>query len=62
MPTTIFETTKFSYKISCNLMLVTLLDKINITTYFENVTVKLNVFYALNTHVKFCINWILFTI
>ena len=39
-----------------------LLNKINITTYFRNLTVELHVLYALNTHVKFCVNWILFTI
>ena len=39
-----------------------LLNKINITTYFENITVKLHVLYTLNTHVKFCVNQILFTI
>ena len=48
-----FIRTKFSYKISCNL---------NIITYFENLTVKLHIFYALNIHVKFCVDWILFTI
>ena len=45
--------TKFSYKI---------LNKRNITTYFENLMVKLHVLYVLNTHVKFCVNRILFTI
>ena len=30
--------------------------------YCENLTVKLHVIYILNTHVKFCVNWILFTI
>ena len=39
-----------------------LLNKINITTYFENLIVELYVLYALNIHVKFCVNWILFTI
>ena len=39
----------------------TLLNKINITTYFENLTVELHVLYALNIHVKFCVNRILFT-
>ena len=38
------------------------LNKINITTYFENLTIELHVIYALNTHVKFCVNRILFTI
>ena len=49
---------KFSYKINCNLQLYL----INIITYFENLTVELHVLYALNTHVKFCVNQILFTI
>ena len=39
-----------------------LLNKINITTYFYNLTVELHVFYAFNTRVKFCANRILFTI
>ena len=30
--------------------------KINIITYFENLTIELFVLYGLNTHVKFCIN------
>ena len=38
------------------------LNKINISTYFENLTVVLHVFYTLNTHIKFCINKILFII
>ena len=38
------------------------LNKINITAYFENLTVELYVLYALNTHVNFCVNWLLFTI
>ena len=42
-------------------MVVALHNKTNITTYFENLTIKLQVLYALNTHVKFYI-WILFTI
>ena len=40
----------------------TLPNKINITSYFENLTIELHVLYALNTHFKFCVNWILFTI
>ena len=40
---------------------IILLNIINITTYFENLTVGLHVLYDLNTHVKFCPNWILFT-
>ena len=40
----------------------TLLNKINITIYFENLTFELHGLYALNTHVKFCVNLILFII
>ena len=32
------------------------------TTFFENLTIELHVLYILNTHVKFCVNWMLFTI
>ena len=39
-----------------------LTQKINITAYFENLTVELHVLYALNTHVNFCVNRMLFTI
>ena len=39
-----------------------LLNKINITAYFENLTVELRVHYALNTYVKFFVNQILYTI
>ena len=41
---------------------ITLLNKINIITYFEKLTIELHILYALNTHVKFCVNQILFTI
>ena len=34
----------------------TLLNKINTTTYFENLIIELHILYAHNTHVKFCIN------
>ena len=34
----------------------------NITSYFENLTVKLQILYILNNHVNFHVNWILFTI
>ena len=37
-------------------------NKINITTYFENLTIELHVFYTVNSLVKFCVNQILFTI
>ena len=36
--------------------------KINMTTYFENETVEFHFFYVLNTHFKFCVNQMLFTI
>ena len=36
--------------------------KINMVTYFKNLTVGLHVLYVLNTYIKFCVNWILFTI
>ena len=39
---------------------MTLFNKINITTYFENITIELYILYTLNTHAKFCINLILF--
>ena len=39
-----------------------LLNKINIITYFENLTIELYDIYALNLYVNFCINHILFTI
>ena len=42
-----------------------LTQKINITAYFENLTVELHILYALNTHnthVNFCVNRMLFTI
>ena len=32
------------------------------TKYFENLTIELHILYALNIHVKFCVNQILFTI
>ena len=53
--------TNFSYKISYS-KATTLVNKINITTYFENLTVELYVLYALNIHVKFSVNRISFTI
>ena len=58
------ERTKFSYKIgySLSLQATTLLNKINITIYFENLTIRFHVFYTLNIHIKLCVNQILFTI
>ena len=49
----------FSYKINCSLKLQLPFKKINIITYFENLTVRLYVFYALNIH---CANKIFFII
>jgi len=43
-------------------MATTPTKKINIATYFKNLTIKLYVFYILIMHVKFRINQILFTI
>ena len=40
----------------------TSLKKINIVTYFENLTVGLHVLYNFNIHVKFYVNRMLFTI
>ena len=40
----------------------TLVNIIIITKYFENLTVRLHILYALNIYVKFCDNQILFTI
>ena len=40
----------------------TLLNKINNTIYFENLTVELHVVYGLKTYVKFYVNQILFFI
>ena len=45
-----------------NLKATNSLNKINITTYFENLIIELYVLYALYTHVKFCVNRILFII
>ena len=36
--------------------------KIKKTIYFENLTIKLYDLYVLNTHIKFCVNKMLFTI
>ena len=36
--------------------------KINIVIYFENLTIELYILYVLNIHIKFYINWMLFTI
>ena len=49
-------------KLEQSLVTKTLVNKINITIYFKNPTIELYVIYVLNTHVKFCVNQILFTI
>ena len=43
-------------------MATTSTKKINITKYFENLTIKLHIFYVLNVRIKFCVNQMLFTI
>ena len=43
-------------------MATTSTKKINITKYFENLTIKLHIFYVLNMRIKFCVNQMLFTI
>ena len=48
--------------ISCSLRLQLPFKKIDITTYFENLTIGLHVLYVFNTYIKFCANQILFTI
>ena len=55
---TLLKRTKFSYKIDYSLRLQPSLKKLTlITTYFENLTVKLHVLYA-----KFYANKILFAV
>ena len=54
--------TNFSYKISYSLRLQPYSISLTLIIYFENLTVELHVLYAFNTNVKFCDNWILFTI
>ena len=43
-------------------MAITLTKNINMATYFENLTFGLYAIYVLINHVKFYVNWILFTI
>ena len=43
-------------------MATTPTKKINITIYFENLTLELYVFYILIINVKFSVNYMLFTI
>ena len=57
------------FHLSCNQieyqfsnLATTLNKKINITTYFKNLTIRVYVLYVLNTHVKFRANQMLFTI
>ena len=38
------------------------MKKINMANYFKNLTIKLHVLYVLNTHIKFCVNQMLFII
>ena len=48
--------TKFIYKIRCSLRLNLYSISLILQYIFENLTVGLDIFYALNTHFKFCIN------
>ena len=50
---------KFGNKLGLQLSLK---KKTNMTTYFENLTVRLHNIYVLNTHFKFFTNRMLFTI
>ena len=43
-------------------MIFTKKKKKNMVTCFENLTVKLHIYYIFNMHVKFCVNQILFSI
>ena len=43
-------------------MVTTPTNKINMITYYENLTVELHILYVLNTYIKFCTNLMLFTI
>ena len=52
--------TKFDYKL--NYSTTTPTNKINMTIYFKNLTIRLHVLYVLNTHVKFCVDRMLFII
>ena len=52
--------TKFVYKL--NYSTTTPTNKINMTIYFKNLTIRLHVLYVLNTHVKFCVDRMLFII
>ena len=48
--------------VDLELMTTTSYNIFRITTYYGNLNVRLKVFYVLNTYVKFCVNWIIFTI
>jgi len=43
-------------------MATTITKQINMTTYSENLTIRFDIFNVFNMHVKFYVNWILFTI
>ena len=51
-----------NHKIDCSLRLQFSFIKININIYFENITIKLYVLYALNIHIKFFTNRMLFIV
>ena len=52
--------TKFDYKLGCNSIFIFYFFKF--ATYFENLIVRLHVFYTFNASIKFFANRILFTI
>ena len=51
-----------NHKIYCSLRVQFSFIKININIYFENITIKLCVLYALNIHIKFFTNRMLFIV
>ena len=53
---------KFWLQISLQPLVTTPTKTINMIIYFENLIVVLYGFYIFKTHVKFHVNWILFTI
>ena len=52
--------TNFGYKLSYKRIQLSLIKQINITTYFENLIIKLQDLYVFKTHIH--VNRILFTI
>ena len=48
--------------VDLELMTTTSYNIFRIATYYGNLNVRLKVLYVLITYVKFCVNWIIFTI